>query len=126
MKKLSVLSILIVAIGCADHSYPPRITATTHGWKTDRVVANRYKSDVMGETIGLTFPKDPYDCDRAEIGDLIAGFGGIIYQGGGSPGTEMLAVFQGVHDRKGADSKIKEILPDLTFLVRHLNEPTWK
>jgi hypothetical protein len=106
-------------LGCAR---PPQITQTEHGWQTDRVIATRHKSEVMGQSIGFRFPKDPYQCDRAEISQLIAGFGGSIFQGGGSPGAESFATFEGVKDKETADAKIKAILPELTLLMQSLKD----
>jgi hypothetical protein len=76
----------------------------------------------MGQSIGFRFPKDPYECDRAEISQLIAGFGGSIFQGGGSPGAESFATFEGVKDKETADAKIKAILPELTLLMQSLKD----
>jgi len=91
--------------------------AWEHGWKTNRVTATRYQSDVMGFNIGFLFPKNPYDSDRAEIFDFIESRGGSVFQGGGYAGAEIYAKFEGVNDVATADMKLKSILTDLDKLM---------
>lgn len=96
------------------------VTEWEHGWKTDRVIATRYKNPTMGYNIGFTFPKNPNDCDRAELSDFMDVHGGGIYQSGGHPGAEMFVRFKDVTDKETANVKIKEILPALSQLITDL------
>lgn len=96
------------------------ITEWEHGWKTDRVIATRYKSPIMGYSIGFTFPKNPNDCDRAELSDFMASKDGGVYQSGGFPGAEMFVQFKDVTDKETANIKLHVILPELSQLISDL------
>lgn len=115
--KTVLIAVMIMSV-CAQTTAP---TKTEHGWRTQRVIATRYSSPQMGESIGLTFPLNPNDCDREEVADLIAGFGGSIYQGGGSPGAEAFVVFDGVTDIATADKKILQVIPVLSNLMASID-----
>jgi hypothetical protein len=88
-----------------------------HGWKTNRVTATRYQNEAMGYNIGFVYPKNPNDCDRAEIFEFIEAHGGSVFQGGGYRGAPMYVKFTGVTDRPTADKKLREILPGLDKLM---------
>lgn len=94
----------------------PRPVEWEHGWKTDRVTATRMKGD-LGYNIQLEYPKNPADCDRAEIDDLIRAHGGAVFQSGGYLGAPMYVKFTGVNDRASADKKLQEVLPILNKLM---------
>ena len=80
-------------------------TPTEHGWRTERVIATRYKNPHMSYNIGFQFPENPYDCDAKELFDFIQNEGnGRIYQGGGYPGAEVFAVFEAVKDQDSANA----------------------
>lgn len=95
-------------------------TEWEHGWKTDRVVATRYKNPNVGYFIGFNFPKNPNDCDRAELSDFMASKGGGVLQSGGYPGAEMMVVFIGVTDKETANTKIQAVLPELSQFITDL------
>lgn len=89
-----------------------------HGWETTHVRATRYSSEVVGFNIGFTFPRNPGDSDRIEILDFIEQkHGGRIYQMGGYPGAEVLAIFPDVKDKESANSKLHKMLPEFDSLI---------
>jgi hypothetical protein len=94
--------------------------AWEHGWKTDRVIATRYKNPTMGYNIGFKFPQNPNDCDDAELSDFMEANGGSVYESGGHPGAEMFVVFSDVNDKASADKKLQEILPALSQVITDL------
>ncbi len=114
--KLSVF--LFAASGCSSQTVKP--VEWEHGWKTPRVIATRYQSDLMGYNIGFRFPRDIGYEDRAEVSWFIEDNNGFVYQGGGSPGAEAFVVFKDVKDRVSADSKLKAILPGLDMRMRDI------
>ncbi len=91
-----------------------------HGWKTDYVVAARYKNPVMGYNLGFTFPKQPHDSDRAETFAFLSEHGCGVYQGGGYPGAPLFAVCKGVTDKDSANKFLPEFLPKLDAHMRGL------
>jgi hypothetical protein len=91
-----------------------------HGWKTERVMATRRKNDAMGQFVELTYPQNPYDCDRAEISDFIEDRDGWVFQGGGSPGASMFVKFKNVNDASEMDKKLLTVLPALDKLMRDI------
>lgn len=91
-----------------------------YGFKTSRVIATRYKNDLIGYNIGFDFPKDPYNADRAEISDFMKEHGGWIYQGGGYSGAKVYVKFKDVNDQQSANTKLREILPPLSKLIAGL------
>lgn len=111
-------TLITVLIAMDLMSAPP--VEWEHGWKTDYVVATRYKNPVMGYNIGFVFPKQPYDSDRAETFDFLAAGGCNVYQGGGSPGAPLYAVCKGVTDKESADKFLIEFLPKLDVHMRGL------
>lgn len=115
-KQLLMCARLVIQSACAT----AQVTEWEHGWKTDRVIATRYNNDVIGYSVGFKYPKNPNDCDRAELTDFMRLHEGAIYQGGGYPGAEMFVSFKGVKDRPTADKKIKEIIPALSKLIEDL------
>lgn len=98
------------------------VTGWEHGFETSRVKASRMHSDTMGWNIKMEFPKNAYDCDRAEVGDWIAAHGGNIFQGGGYPGAPAFIGFKDVTDRESADRKLREILPALSQLMQDISD----
>lgn len=116
--KRAVIALLSAVTGCSSQTVKP--VEWEHGWKTPRVVATRYHSDVMGWNIGFRFPKDFGSEDRSEVSWFIEDNNGSIYQGGGSPGAEAFAVFKDVKDRASADAKLKAILPGLDKRMRDI------
>jgi hypothetical protein len=100
-----------------EHYAPAR---WEHGWKTARIVATRYRSDVIGFNIGFRFPLDPDNCDRTELVDFVVARGGWPYEMGGHPGAEMFVIFKDVTDRESADKKLEAILPEMSRLVESL------
>ncbi len=112
--------VLLSAMQVACQSSKP--IAWEHGWKTDRVTATRYTNKTMGLSIGFKFPKNPNECDRAEISDLIEAQSGSVYQSGGYPGAEMFVVFKDVMDVVSADAKLQKILPRLNKLMDDITE----
>lgn len=91
-----------------------------HGYKTDYVVATRYKNPTMGYNIGFAFPKQPYDNDRAETFEFLAANGCSVYQGGGYAGAPLYAICRGVTDKESANAKLIEFLPKLDAHMRSL------
>lgn len=71
----------------------------------------------MGFNIGLEYPKNPNDCDRAEISDFIEAHGGWVFQSGGYYGAPMYVKFKDVTDKTSADKKLLELLPGLNKLM---------
>lgn len=134
---LTAAFLLLIAVGV--YKIPPdsvfaqtavaRVAAITdpvreweHGFRTSRVIATRYSSARMGYNIGFTFPKNPNDCDRAELSDFMEAHGGNVYESGGSPGAEMFVTFEGVTDKETANKKLREILPALTELITDIGD----
>jgi hypothetical protein len=101
---------------------PNAVTEWEHGWKTSRITATRYSNLHMGQSVGFTFPKNPNDCDLAELSDFIEAQGGSVYQSGGYPGAEMFAQFKGVKDKETANAKLKEILPAFNQLMQDITD----
>lgn len=99
----------------------PALVEWEHGWKTDRVIATRYNSPMMGWNIGFTFPLNPNDCDRAELSDFMEAHNGRSFQSGGFPGAEMFVKFKDITDKESATAKIKAILPELSALITRLS-----
>lgn len=91
-----------------------------HGYKTDYVVATRYKNPTMGYNIGFTFPKQPYDSDRAETFEFLASNGCNVYSGGGGPGAPLYAICNGVTDKDSANQFLIGFLPKLDEHMRNL------
>jgi hypothetical protein len=91
-----------------------------HGYKTEYVVATRYNNPHLGYNIGFSFPKQPYDSDRAETFDFLASNGCHVYQGGGYPGAPLYAVCNGVTDKATANTKLIELLPKLDSHMKSL------
>lgn len=91
-----------------------------HGYKTEYVVATRYQNKMMGYNIGFTFPKQPYDSDRAETFEFLAANGCNVYQGGGYPGAPLYVICKGVTDKESANAKLLEFLPKLDGHMRSL------
>lgn len=119
MKYTNVILLAVILLPACRAEVPIK---TEHGWKTHRVIATRYRNDAIGQSIGFSFPMNPSDGDRSEVSDLINGFGGGIFQGGGYPGAEAMASFSGVADAKSADTKILSIIPVLTQLMDSIND----
>lgn len=118
MKIKTRLLVVAAALGMgATGCQAQRPSEWEHGWKTPHVIATRYKSPVIGYNIGFRFPKNPNNCDRAEIFDLIATNNGAVYQGGGFPGAEAFAVFKDVSDKESANKKLQVLLPKLERLM---------
>jgi hypothetical protein len=88
-----------------------------HGWKTERVIATRYKNASVGYNIGFKFPRNPDDCDVVELSEFMEAHNGTVYQSGGYPGAEMFVIFSDVKDVPSADKKLQVILPSLNKLV---------
>jgi hypothetical protein len=94
---------LMGAIGCSRAS-DAQLVATEHGYQTKYVIATRYQNDFFGYNIGFRFPHHPYDSDSRELFEFIEKEGhGAIFQGGGSPGAEVFAKFEGVVDKESAN-----------------------
>lgn len=91
-----------------------------HGWKTDYVVATRYRNPQIGYNIGFVFPKQPYDSDRAETFKFLEDNGCSVYQGGGAPGAELFAICKGITNKESANVKLIELLPKLDEHMRSL------
>jgi hypothetical protein len=91
-----------------------------HGYKTDYVVATRYKNETIGYNIAFTFPKQPYDSDRAETFEFLAANGCDVFTGGGYPGAPLDAVCRGVTDKDSANKFLIEFLPKLDEHMRNL------
>ena len=120
MRSLRTLVVvpLIWLWGCTSMpSQEIAVTEWEHGYRTNRVVATRYKSPTMGYNIGFRFPRDSYHADRAELFDFMQKYDGYVYQGGGAPGAELFTVFKGVKDRKSANALLVRILPELHKLI---------
>lgn len=93
----------VVVRSCASAGAPEPVE-WEHGWKTKHVIATRYSNPHMGFNIGFRFPLNAYDCDAAELFEFIEKtLGGWVYEGGGSPGAEIFAVFRDVKDRESAN-----------------------
>lgn len=89
-----------------------------HGWKTSYVVATRYENRVVGFNVGFAFPKNPYDCDSAELFQFLEANGWQSYQGGGYPGAPIYTVNKAVKSREDADKLLPKFLPLLDDWVR--------
>lgn len=114
-----LLAGMITTVACdATDKYTP--VEWAHGWKTYRVTATRYSNDIMGYNIGLEFPMDPNNCDRAEIATFLKEKKGYPYEMGGHPGAPIYVIFNDVYDRPTADVKLKVILPGFTRLMERL------
>ena len=120
MFKLCLVAIAILAVGLA-YAIATRtdntVTQWEHGFKTNRVIAIRYKNPTIGFNIGFLFPKDPNNSDREEISDCMKAHNGTVFQGGGYPGAEMFVGFSDVTDKYTADKKLQQILPGLNQLM---------
>ncbi len=114
--------IKVIAQEKTMRTVPPKavVKEWEHGWKTESVTATRYENPMMGYNIGFDFPRNPDNCDDARIFEFMEKHGGFVYQGGGSPGAEMFVIFKDVSDKKSAEVKLKQILPDLEKLIRSL------
>lgn len=119
-KLLLTLAILLAMSGYYKMTRKIQIIEWEHGFKTEGVIATRYKNQGGRYTIGFRFPGNEFNCDRAEISEFVENNGGSIYEMGGYPGAEVLATFIGVMDVPSANSKIKTILPGLDRLVDSL------
>jgi hypothetical protein len=91
-----------------------------HGYRTSRVVATRYRNELMGEFIGFRFPDDLYNADRLEVFDFLTDNDGWVFSGGGSPGAENFVKFRCVTDADTANQTMKAILPPLSQLMADL------
>lgn len=91
-----------------------------HGWKTDYVTATRMKSPTFGYAISFTFPKQPYDSDRAETFEFLSSNGCNVLEGGGYPGAPLFSICKGVTDKESANKFLVEFLPKLDDHMRHL------
>lgn len=110
-------------------SYPPiappphsksqsvQVTPWEHGWKTENVVATRYKNKFIGYNVSFEFPNDLNNGDRSELFEFIGKHGGNVYEGGGYPGAPLYTTFKEVTDKSSADKKLQEILPELEKFI---------
>ena len=89
-----------------------------HGYKTDYVIAWRFKNDAIGYNIGFDLPKNPYDADRAEMSDWLSQHGVHIFQGGGAPGARTYEKVDGVTDKETANKFLIKFLPEFDAWVR--------
>lgn len=123
--KMAIITgvVVLLALGIVGYSVTP--IRTEHGWKTPYVVSTRYSNPQIGFNIGLSFPLNADDIDRAEISEFIEMHGGVIFQSGGYRGAESYVKFNSVKDASSADSKIKEILPGLTILMMNINNKAY-
>ncbi len=115
---VAVFGLIIAAIVVSVYTtgeYKP--VAWAHGWKTDRVIATRYESTMIGYTIGFTFPLDYNNSDREEVSDFMENHGGWIYD---STTGEAFTRFSDVKDRATADVKIKQIIGPLTTVMQRM------
>jgi hypothetical protein len=109
-----VTSLCVAASMCG----PAHAVEWEHGYKTDYVVAWRFKNEIMGYNIGFDLPKNPYDADRADMYDWLSKNGVHVYQGGGAPGAMNYAMVQGVKDRDSANKFLVVFLPKFDQWVR--------
>lgn len=90
------------------------------GFKTDRVIATRYKTRAgysVGYSLGFDFPLNPNDADRLEVSEFFQAHQGNCYQSGGYPGSTSYVIFADVDDDESANKKMMDILPDLSNLI---------
>ncbi len=122
MKNSSVLVLLgcLGMAGCGNAAGDIKAQAWEHGWKTEHVIATRYKNPTMGHNIGFTYPGREGECDRSELVEFMSKHEGWVYQCGGSPGAEMFVKFKDVTDKPTADAKLVQLLPPLEKLVSSL------
>lgn len=122
-----ILSAVALLAGCSPSSGSPAtrdiVEPWEHGYKTEDVVATRYKGP-FGHNIGFTFPRNLHNYDAPEVFDFFTPYGGTVIEGGGAPGAEMLVVFHGVNSKDKASAKILQVLPELSKLMRSINDGT--
>lgn len=96
--------------------------ALTDEFKTNRVTAVIRHSDMMGDFIMFNFPKNPYDCDVADIFDFIESdaIGGSAFQGGGSPGAPICATFRKAKTRDELRAILRRVTPLLNALMKDI------
>ena len=116
---LMILAMLLTGTAGAED-----MIAWKHGYKTDHVVATRYTNPHMGRNVGFDFPKNAYDADRVEIGEIMERHGGWVYQSGGYPGATMYVRFRGVDTKEDNNRKIREVLPELERFMASLKGGT--
>lgn len=94
----------------------------TDVFKTERVVATIRHNETMGDFVMFSFPKNPYDCDRAEIFDFINSdeIGGSTFQGGGAAGAPIFARFPKAKKREQLRDALKSLTPKLDALMRDI------
>ena len=122
MQMILISLFAVMLTGCPGIAGAPKYPATEweHGYKTDVVIATRYRNPVMGYNIGFKFPKDPNNADRAELSEFMKEYDGWIYQGGGYPGAEMFVIFKAVKNKEDANPFLLKILPELSELIDSL------
>lgn len=123
MKRLLSIAWLLSLAGCghtaaAVEEQADQIEEWDHGFKTDNVVATRYRSELGGLNIGFQFPKNIHNYDHPDVFDWFGKYNGFVIQGGGAPGAEMFVFFDGVKDRESANEKLRVVVPELSKFMR--------
>jgi hypothetical protein len=95
-----------------------KATEWAHGWETARVRATRYQNPHLGFNVGFSFPKNPHDCDRADMMDWLRENGVHVYSCGGYPGAEVMALVDGVKSKEAANEWLPTFLPRLDAWVK--------
>jgi hypothetical protein len=117
MRNLALLASLLLS-ACGGSDAQVRVVELEHGYRTDRVVATRYKNTMMGYNVGFDLPKNCYDADRADMYEWLSTKGVYIFQGGGAPCATNFAQIRGVTDRESANEFLLRFLPEFDAWVR--------